>query len=77
MIWIIRHSNAIVLCHFTAQPGAVYLIRLLAVASHLCPPIGRKMQVTGCHYVNHMRNKLCDIQKISTEWDYYLYFLKN
>ena len=38
--------------------GAVYLIRLLAAASHLCPPIARKKQLTGCYFANYIRNKI-------------------
>ena len=55
------------------QLGAVYFIRLLAAASHLCPPIGRKKQLTSCHSANDMRNKICATQKISIEWDYFLF----
>ena len=49
------------------QLAAVYLVRLQAGGSHFIIPIGQKKQMTGCHYGNHMRNKICVARKNSIE----------
>ena len=43
---------------------------LLAATSQFSILIGQKMQLTGCHNDNEMRNATCVDAKISIEWPY-------
>ena len=46
------------------------LCSLLAATSKFSILIGQKMQLTGCHNGNEMRNAICVDSKISIEWPY-------
>ena len=46
------------------------LCSLLAATSQFSILIGQKMQLTGCHNDNEMRNAICVDTKISIEWPY-------
>ena len=46
------------------------LCSLLAATSQFSILIGQKMQLTGCHNGNEMRNTTCVDTKISIEWPY-------
>ena len=46
------------------------LCSLLAANSQFSILIGQKMQLTGCHNGNEMRNATCVDTKISIEWPY-------
>ena len=60
---------------FTQQCNVVFcvyadLCSLLAANSQFSILIGQKMQLTGCHNGNEMRNATCVDTKISIEWPY-------
>ena len=60
---------------FTQQCNVVFyvyadLCSLLAANSQFSILIGQKMQLTGCHNGNEMRNATCVDTKISIEWLY-------
>ena len=52
------------------QCGVRCLCSLLAATSQFSILIGQKMQLTGCHNDNEMRNAICVDTKISIEWPY-------
>ena len=60
---------------FRVQLAAIYLMRLLVAVSHFIIPLGHTMQFTGCHYDNHMRNKICMARKNSMEQLYSIFTL--
>ena len=69
-----RHSIGIY-SRFTQQCNVVLcvyadLCSLLAANSQFSILIGQKMQLTGCHNGNEMRNATCVDTKISIEWPY-------
>ena len=60
---------------FTQQCNVVFyvyadLCSLLAANCQFSILIGQKMQLTGCHNGNEMRNATCVDTKISIEWPY-------
>ena len=69
-----RHSIGIN-SRFTQQCNVVFYVYadlciLLAANCQFSILIGQKMQLTGCHNGNEMRNATCVDTKISIEWPY-------